>query len=147
MTQLNEVKIMNDTMILYLRKLGMSYKRNEIIKKILEDEACFFKMNKEDAYVILNDVGIQNENIDNVYSKLISNDLYYDLYKHGKIDENNDELVVRYKIYDMDNLFKKSRQIAKESDVNEITKNALIEYKESLFTKILNKLKGFFSKN
>lgn len=147
MTQLNEVKIMNDTMILYLRKLGMSYKRNEIIKKILEDEACFFKMNKEDAYVILNDVGIQNENIDNVYSKLISNDLYYDLYKHGKIDENNDELVVRYKIYDMDNLFKKSGQIAKESDVNEITKNTLIEYKESLFTKILNKLKGFFSKN
>lgn len=147
MTQLNEVKIMNDTMILYLRKLGMSYKRNEIIKKILEDEACFFKMNKKDAYVILNDVGIQNENIDNVYSKLTSSDLYYDLYKHGKIDENNDELVVRYKIYDMDHLFKKSRQIAKESDVNEITKNALIEYKESLFTKILNKLKGFFSKN
>lgn len=147
MTQLNEVKIMNDTMILYLRKLGMNYKRNEIIKKILEDEACFFKMNKKDAYVILNDVGIQNENIDNVYSKLTSSDLYYDLYKHGKIDENNDELVVRYKIYDMDHLFKKSRQIAKESDVNEITKNALIEYKESLFTKILNKLKGFFSKN
>lgn len=110
MTQLNEVKIMNDTMILYLKKLGMSYERNEIIRKILEDESCFFKMKKEDAYIILKDIGIQNENIDNIYSNLISNDVYYDLYKNGKIDENDDELIVKYKIYDTNNLFKKTKK-------------------------------------
>ena len=36
MTQLNEVRIMNDTMLLYLKKLGMDYRRNEIIKKMEE---------------------------------------------------------------------------------------------------------------
>ena len=146
MTQLNEVKIMNDTMILYLKKLGMSYERNEIIRKILEDEACFFKMEKEDAYIILNDIGIQNENIDNVYSNLISNDVYYDLYKNGKIDENDDELIVRYKIYDTNNLFKKTKKIIKVTNGNETTNNAVIEYKESFFTKIFSKLQRFFSK-
>lgn len=146
MTQLNEVKIMNDTMILYLKKLGMSYERNEIIRKILEDEACFLKMEKEDAYIILNDIGIQNENIDNVYSNLISNDVYYDLYKNGKIDENDDELIVRYKIYDTNNLFKKTKKIIKVTNGNETTNNAVIEYKESFFTKIFTKLQRFFSK-
>lgn len=146
MTQLNEVKIMNDTMILYLKKLGMSYERNEIIRKILEDESCFFKMKKEDAYIILKDIGIQNENIDNIYSNLISNDVYYDLYKNGKIDENDDELIVKYKIYDTNNLFKKTKKIIKVTNGNETTNSALIEYKESFFTKIFSKLQRFFSK-
>ena len=104
MTQLNEIKIMNNTMIIYLKKLGISYQRNEIIKKILEDDACFFKMNKEDAFLILSEVGIK-DNIEEIYAKLISSDLYYNLYKKGKIDENNDELVVKYETYDNENLF------------------------------------------
>lgn len=110
MTQLNEVRIMNDTMLLYLKKLGMDYRRNEIIKKILEDESCFFKMDKNDAYIVLRDVGIENDNIDNVYSNLISNDMYYELYKSGKINENDSELVIKYDIYDEKNLFKKRMQ-------------------------------------
>ena len=110
MTQLNEVRIMNDTMLLYLKKLGMDYRRNEIIKKILEDESCFFKMDKNDAYIVLRDVGIENDNIDNVYSNLISNDMYYELYKSGKINENDSELVIKYDIYDEKNLFKKRIQ-------------------------------------
>lgn len=147
MTQIDEVKIMNDTMILYLKKLGMSYKRNEIIKKMLEDESCFFKMKKEDAYMILKDVGIQSENIDNVYAKLISNDVYYDLYKKGKIDDNDDELVVKYKIYDTNPLLKRNKSNIKEKNENKSTNHAPMEYKESFFTKIFNKLQEFFSKN
>lgn len=147
MTQLNEIRVMNDTMILYLKKLGKDTRRNEIINKILEDESCFFKMNKDDAYVILNDVGIKNQNIDNIYSELISNDVFYDLYKKGKIDKNNDELVIKYKIYDRDNLFKNSTLvIPKEIERNELTGNALVEYKETFFLKMLKKIKRLFSK-
>lgn len=137
MTQLNEVRIMNDTMLLYLKKLGMDYRRNEIIKKILEDESCFFKMDKNDAYIVLRDVGIENDNIDNVYSNLISNDMYYELYKSGKINENDSELVIKYDIYDEKNLFKKKNTEENIKD-NQIP---MIVEKENVFRKIINKIK------
>ena len=43
MIKLNEIKIMNDTMIVYLKKLGLNYKRNEIIKKYLRMMIVFLK--------------------------------------------------------------------------------------------------------
>ncbi len=43
MTQLNELRLINDSNILYLKKLNRNYKRNEIIKNILNDETCFLK--------------------------------------------------------------------------------------------------------
>lgn len=137
MTQLNEVRIMNDTMLLYLKKLGMDYRRNEIIKKILEDESCFFKMDKNDAYIVLRDVGIENDNIDNVYSNLISNDMYYELYKSGKINENDSELVIKYDIYDEKNLFKKKNTEENIKD-NQIP---MIVEKENVFRRTINKIK------
>ena len=42
MTQLSELRLINDSNILYLKKLNRSYKRNEKIKNILNDETCFF---------------------------------------------------------------------------------------------------------
>lgn len=114
MTQLDELKIMNETMISYLKKLGLNYQRHEIIKKIFSDCACFFKMNKADAFSILNEVGIK-DNLEEIYAKLISSDLYYDLYKNGKIDENSDEIIIKYKIYDTENLFKNKNTSPKES--------------------------------
>ena len=137
MTQLNEVRIMNDTMLLYLKKLGMDYRKNEIIKKILEDETCFFKMDKNDAYIVLRDVGIKNDNIDNIYSNLISNDMYYELYKSGKIKENDSELVIKYDIYDEKNLFKKKNT---EESIKDNQTPMIIE-KENIFRRIINKIK------
>ena len=58
MIKIQQVKLMNETTILYLKKLGKSTKRNEIVNNILEDEACFFKINKNDAYIILKDIGV-----------------------------------------------------------------------------------------
>jgi len=107
MTKLNEIKLMNETMIGYLNKLGMSTKRNEIIKKMLDDDACFFKLDKSDAFIILHDVGVSNENMDTIYKKLISSDEYYYLKQAGKINGNEDELKVKYEDYNADKLFKK----------------------------------------
>lgn len=142
MTQLNEIKIMNDTMIIYLKKLGINYQRNEIIKKIFADDACFFKMSKEDAFLILNEVGIK-DNIEEIYAKLISSDVYYDLYKKGKISKDNDDLVIKYKIYDTEDLFKNKNNSQKNFENN----NSLVAVNEkNSLQRLFDKIKSLFIK-
>ncbi len=70
--KLDDIKLMNDTMIKYLESMGKSTERNEIIKHILEDDDCFRKLSKEDAVIVLRDVGISDEKIDVVYLNLVS---------------------------------------------------------------------------
>lgn len=143
MTQLDEIRIMNDTMINYLKKLGINAKKNETIKKIFEDDACFFKMNKTDAILILNEVGIK-ENIEEIYSNLISHDTFYDLYNNKKIDDADPELVIKYKIFNYDNLFSKNNRINNNSETQEIS---LIENKKfNFWNDLFNKLKRLFGK-
>ena len=137
MVQLNDLKIMNETMIAYLKKIGMNNQRNEIIQEIFKDEACFFKMDKDDAYLILHDIGIK-ENIEIIYSELISNDVFYDLYKRGKIQENDKELVIKYQIYDVNKLFKDNKNNEGfEKDI------AIVNYKKTFLSKIQNLIKHF----
>ncbi len=47
-------------------------KKQKLIKNILDDDKCFFKMNIKYAYAILQDLGIKKEDIENVYKELIS---------------------------------------------------------------------------
>ena len=115
MTQLSELRLINDSNILYLKKINRSYKRNEIVKNILDDEACFFKMNKNDAYIILQDIGILSEQIDIIYQKLISSDEFYRLFKSKKIDLNDKDILIKYPIYDTDDLFK-NKKVDKYND-------------------------------
>ena len=144
MTQLNELKLINDSNILYLKKLNRSYKINEIIKDILEDETCFFKMNQNDAYIILKDIGILSDQIDSIYQNLISSDEFYRLFKEKKLDLNDEEILIKYPTYNTDNLFK-NRRI--DDDNKESIKNTeLVPYKESFIKKILNKLKEIMIK-
>lgn len=141
MTQLSELKLINNSNILYLKKINRSYKRNEIIKNILNDETCFFKMNKNDAYIILHDIGVLDEQIDNIYQKLISSDEFYKLYKSKKIDLNDEEILIKYPIYDTDELFK-NKKISTTNNNESVQGNMkLTPYKESFIKKILNKLK------
>lgn len=72
MVGIKDLRLMNDTMITYLTKLGADTKRNEIIKKILEDDKCFFRMTKEDAYEILKDIGVSEEKIEEIYWSVAS---------------------------------------------------------------------------
>lgn len=105
MTLLQEIRLMNEAMILYLKKIGKCSKRNEIISNILNDETCFFKMEKNDAYIILEDIGIAENNISTIYSKLISSDTYFYLQKVGKINDKDKDLIIKYKNYDYNNMF------------------------------------------
>lgn len=135
MTQLQEIKLMNESMILYLKKIGKNTQRNEIISKILKDDTCFFKINKDDAYIILQDIGIAKDKIDLLYSNLISNDNYYYLQKAGKIKDDDEDIIIKYKNYEYDDLFKDKKENNKSED------NSIIEYKETFFKKIINKIK------
>jgi len=46
-------------------------KKHLLIKKLLADKQCFFKMDIETSYAILRELNIPEENIKNTYSKLI----------------------------------------------------------------------------
>ncbi len=146
MTQLSELRLINDSNILYLKKINKSYKRNEIIKNILNDETCFFKMNKNDAYMVLQDIGILDNQIDTIYKKLISSDEFYNLYKYKKIDLNNKEILIKYPIYNSDDLFKNKKNNINNNYESVHKDMELIPYKESFFIKILNRLKKLFGK-
>lgn len=71
--ELKEIRLMNESMIKYLESIGKNAQRNIIIKNILVDEKCFQKLDKEDAYMILKDIGISSEKIDYIYLNLVSN--------------------------------------------------------------------------
>ena len=144
--RLQDIRLMNDTMILYLKKMGKSSKRNEIINIILKDDSCFFKMNKEDAHIILEDIGIEKDKVNLIYSNLTSSDNYYKLQKEGKINENDDDIILKYKNYEYDDLFKQNKSWIKENHIVE-NGTAISKYKESILKKIINKIRNIFSKN
>lgn len=70
--KIEDIRLMNESMIKYLQSMGRSTERNEIIKHILEDSQCFKKLSKEDVCIILKDVGVSDEKIDVIYSNLVS---------------------------------------------------------------------------
>ena len=46
------------------------------IQKSLEDESIFFKIDKLTAYEILKNVGVRNESLESVYTKLTSPNIF-----------------------------------------------------------------------
>ena len=85
MVEINDLKLMNYTTIVFLDDMKQSTQRNRIISKILKDEACFFKMKKEDAYDILEQIGIEKNMIGKVYNDLTSEQSFYKLKKKKKL--------------------------------------------------------------
>lgn len=67
---LEKLRILNDK-ILKITEDETSKSKHEIIKKILSDDKCFFNMHVEDAYAILRDLSIKEENLKSIYLELI----------------------------------------------------------------------------
>lgn len=101
------INIMNEAMLRMLKDKNCNYEKNIKIKEYLKDEAFFFKINRLDAFKILQYVGVKQEQLENVYNKLISPNVFYDLVNSGKIKANDEEVIIKYDIYNSDNLFKK----------------------------------------
>ena len=144
MTQLNELRLINEANIQYLKKINENFKRNEIIKEILNDDSCFFKMNKDEAYMLLSEIGILDEHIENIYQKLISTDEFYYLYKSKKIDLKDEEVLIKYPIYDVEEIFKKNIDSTNEN--MDKPEEEIILHKQSFFIKILDGLRRIFKK-
>jgi len=101
------VVIMNEAMLKTLKDKNANYEENLKIQKYLEDEAFFFKISKTNAYKILQSVGVRQESLEDVYKKLTSPNMFYDLLNRGKIKADDDNLIIKYDTYNSDDLFKK----------------------------------------
>lgn len=75
MITINDLRLMNDTLINYYKDYEPQNEKkllkHRIIQEILKTEKCFNKMSKEDAIKILNDIGISESNIESIYNDII----------------------------------------------------------------------------
>ena len=107
MDEFKVINVMNEAMLKLLKDKNANYEENLKIRKYLEDETIFFKINKLNAYKILQNVGIRQESLEEVYKKLTSPNVFYNLLNSGKIKADDDNIIIKYNIYNSDDLFKK----------------------------------------
>lgn len=107
--QFKVIAVMNEAMLKLLKDKNANYDKNLKIQKSLEDESIFFKIDKLTAYEILKNVGVRNESLESVYTKLTSPNIFYDLLNKGKIDPDDSTLIVKYDTYNSNNLFKNKK--------------------------------------
>ena len=103
------VTIMNEAILKTLKENQQNYNENLEIQKCLEDEAFFFKIKKENAQTVLQKIGVQKSQLENVYKKLIAPNIYYELLNCGKIKENDKNIIIKYDTYNSEKLFNKKR--------------------------------------
>lgn len=106
MNEFKVIAVMNEAMLKLLKDKNADYDKNLKIKEYLKDESVFFKINQSTAYKILQSVGIKENKLEDVYKKLTSPDVYYDLLNRGKI-KKEDSIIIKYDTYSPNDLFKK----------------------------------------
>lgn len=99
MDEFKVIVAMNDAMIELLREKNENYEENLKIRNYLKDEGFFFKIDKINAYEILQNVGIKQDKIESVYKKLIAPNVFYDLLHKGKLKIDDEYLVIKYETY------------------------------------------------
>ena len=99
MNEFKVIVVMNETMLNVLKDKNSDYSLNLKIQKYLKDEALFFKINKQNAYKILQAVGVKQEQLEGVYKKLIEPHMFYDLLNRGKINAADDSMIIKYDTY------------------------------------------------
>lgn len=90
------VKVMNEATIRLLKSKGENCDRNIKVKEYLQDEAFFFKTSQDNAYKVLTIVGVKSEQLEEIYRKLITSNVYYSLLRKGKINPNDEKLKIKY---------------------------------------------------
>lgn len=99
MNEFKVIEVMNRARIEVLKDKKEDYSLNQKIQEYLKDETLFFRINKEKAYKILQTIGVKKELLEEVYKKLINQDVYYDLLNRGKIKDDDESVIVKYKVY------------------------------------------------
>lgn len=70
MTKLEELKILNEVKKEALKEKGKDYHIYDLIEGILNDDDCFFKLSKEEAFMILQNLDIKKDQMETIYSEL-----------------------------------------------------------------------------
>lgn len=68
---INKLKEINNKILENNLENAEVLKKHQIIKKILDEDKCFFRMPIENAYAILRDLTIKEEDLQMVYMELI----------------------------------------------------------------------------
>lgn len=99
MNEFKVIEVMNEAMIELLKEKNEKYDKNLKIQQYLKDETFFFKINKSNAYEILRIVGVKQDKLEQVYKKLTSPNIFYDLLNKGKINLEDKSLIIKYQAY------------------------------------------------
>lgn len=99
MNEFKVIVVMNNAMIEVLKDKQANYEQNLKIKQYLEDESIFFKISKSNAIKILQNVGVKQDKLEDVYEKLISPNIFYELLNRGKLKINDENLIIKYNMY------------------------------------------------
>lgn len=73
MKRIEELKIINQTKKEALKSKGEDYRIQEIIEQLLEDDNCFYKTSKEEAFLILQNLDIKKDQLEKIYNDLKEN--------------------------------------------------------------------------
>lgn len=93
---IKELQLMNQTRLNYNKSQNCDYSNNEVVAKILNDEACFFKMSKDDAMKVLSICGVSPSVAPQTYDELTSFDAFKTLATENKVSFNDPELLFTY---------------------------------------------------
>lgn len=67
----DKIKALNEKLIILSENDLVELNKQILIKKILSEDHCFFKMDIETSYALLRDLRIPEDNVKEVYMKLI----------------------------------------------------------------------------
>ena len=109
MDEFKVIYVMNESMLKLLQHKNANCDENLKIRKYLEDETIFFKIDKLKAYEILKNVGVKQDKLEDVYKKLTTSEVFYDLLNRGKLKADDDKLIIKYNTYNSEDLFKKKK--------------------------------------
>ena len=136
----------------------LNYLSEEDLQKIPEDIRRVIKENKDKDYIWeydetkeLKDQGLSRDTIiilSYLNMEYLLNEEQKELMK--QIHELNERKAEKEKAkqYSTEDLFKKSKsEEEKKEEVEQIQENSLVVYKESFFTKMINRIKNFFKRN
>ena len=68
---INKLQELNEEILKHNLNNKKEYDKHVMIRKILQEKDCFHKMSIEQAYAILRDLHIEEENLQKVYMNLV----------------------------------------------------------------------------
>ena len=73
---IRELRERNNKLLEENKNNSSIYEKQLLIKKVLNEDKCFFKINIDDAYMILHELGYEEKDFKNIYEQLLDSKNY-----------------------------------------------------------------------